>query len=386
MEKKLIEKYNKYGQLESRTINSVLAKGRYDIANNIIRDAEWSPWYKFLVKNHINSSVVFPLKVEEKIVGIMAFYSSEYNFDDEEEIHLLQNLCDDLSFAIKAIELEKISKISEENKRLLNEAREYDNLKTEFFANISHELRTPINIILSAIQLLNIYFTDASMSEDKDKIGRYFYSIQQNSYRLLRLISNIIDITKIDAGYFEVNLQNHNIVSVVEDLTLSVSEYIEHKGITLLFDTDVEEKNMAFDSDKIDRVMLNLLSNAVKFTKPGGTITVNVYDKGDKVLIKVKDDGIGIPEDKKDIVFQRFRQVDKSLTRSHEGSGIGLSIVKSLVELHGGKIYLESQSAKGTEFTVELPVKIVGHSDATSLNSIAGESLEKINIEFSDIP
>lgn len=382
---KLKKDFITHGPKQGGIIENVMLRGDYSFTHNIKEEVEGMPWRDDIISYNINSCAVFPLKVEEKIIGIMVFYSEERWFSDEEEISLLQNLCNDISFAIRTIELEKIRKVSEENAKLLSEAREYDKLKTEFFANISHELRTPINIILSAIQLLNIYFVEGNIYKENDKISKYIYSMQQNCYRLLRLISNIIDITKIDSGYFELQLNNHNIVSIVEDITLSVSEYIEHKGITLLFDTDSEEKNIACDSDKIDRVMLNLLSNAVKFTRPGGSILVNVYDKTDKVLIKIKDDGIGIEEDKKDLIFNRFHQVDKSLTRSHEGSGIGLSIVKSLVELHGGSITVDSKYGKGTEFTIELPAKQVCYCDAIMQEAVKGENIEKINIEFSDI-
>lgn len=280
--------------------------------------------------------------------------------------------------------LEQLRIASEENERLLNEAKQYDVLKTEFFANLSHELRTPINVILSAIQLLNLYVNEGTIDINNKNISKYIFTMQQNCYRLLRLVSNIIDITKIDAGFFELQLENHNIVNVVEDITLSVSEYIEHKGITLIFDTEVEEKVIACDSDKIDRIMLNLLSNAVKFTNPGGKIMVNIYDREDKVLISVKDNGIGIPKGNQKLVFERFHQVDKSLTRSHEGSGIGLSIVKSLVELHGGNITVKSEYNKGTEFIIELPVKLVKAKELM-YNNMHGDNIEKINIEFSDI-
>lgn len=286
----------------------------------------------------------------------------------------------DISEHKKAVELQEKIK---ENYRLLSEAREFDKLKTEFFANISHELRTPLNVILGAIQLLN-YYDGMYISEEKSK--QYFNSIKQNCYRLLRLVSNLIDITKMDAGYFEISPSNYNIVSVVENITLSVAEYVENKSINLIFDTDVEEKVMSCDPDKIERIMLNLISNSIKFTNPNGSIFINIYDKGDYVIISVKDTGIGIPEDKLPIIFERFRQVDKSLTRNREGSGIGLSLVKSLVEMHGGKISVRSSYGEGSEFIIKLPVVIadVDRIDLLS-NSIRESSVERIHVEFSDI-
>ena len=183
--------------------------------------------------------------------------------------------------------------------------------------------------------------------------------MNQNSLRLLRLINNIIDTTKIEADYISLQLKNGDIVYVVEEISQSVAEYIKNHGITLIFDTDVEEKTIAFDEEKIERIMLNLLSNAVKFTKENGSILVNIYDKGDFIEISIKDTGIGIPKDKLEFIFQRFAQIDKSTSRQNEGSGIGLALVKSLVEMHDGEIHANSIEGKGSEFIITLPVRLV---------------------------
>lgn len=280
-------------------------------------------------------------------------------------------------------------KEAEENqlrsKEQLNEAISLDALKSDFFSNLSHELRTPLNVIMSTLQLLESQRknkgTDASYKQEK-----YFNIMKQNCYRQLRLVNNMIDSTKIDSGFFEINQQNHNIVSIIENITLSVSVYIKNKGIELVFDTDVEEKITACDLDGIERIILNLLSNAVKFTEQGGCINVNIKDKGETILISVKDSGIGIPMDKHKVIFDRFRQVDKSLTRSHEGSGIGLSLVKSLVVMHGGKISVQSEYGKGTEFLIEIPIKTVPEDSTTiKAESKQQSNVEKIQIEFADI-
>ncbi len=282
---------------------------------------------------------------------------------------------------------EELRRKAEENKRLLDEALKYDKLRTEFFANLSHEFRTPLNVILSALQLLEVYLQNQSFIY-AEKTNNYKNIMKQNCLRLLRLVNNLIDITKIDSDFFEVNCQNHNIVNIVEDITLSVAEYIENNNLKLLFDTDVEEKIIACDPDKIERIMLNLLSNAVKFSKHSGMIRVNVHDKGESIVISVKDNGVGIPEEKQAIIFERFRQVDKTFTRNHEGSGIGLSLVYSLVEMHGGKIFVVSEYDVGSEFVIELPVKVLDEVDNTEVNEkseIQQDYMERINIEFSDI-
>jgi signal transduction histidine kinase len=182
----------------------------------------------------------------------------------------------------------------------------------------------------------------------------------------------------------KLNLKNYDIVNVVEDIALSVADYVEDKGIELIFDTDVEEKRMAVDVDKIERVILNLLSNAIKFTNGGGQILVNLWDKGESVLIAVKDTGVGIPKDKLDIIFDRFGQVDKTLSRNREGSGIGLSLVKSIVEMHEGDIMVQSKVDEGSEFIIELPVRLAPENE-TSDNILYETRVEKVSIEFSDI-
>jgi signal transduction histidine kinase len=266
----------------------------------------------------------------------------------------------------------------------LNESQQ----QLKFFANISHELRTPLNIILSSLQLLNVFIPDNSIKINGKNPKKYFDVMRLNCFRLLRLVNNLIDINKIDSGYLKADFQNRDIVSVVEDITQSAANYIKSKGISIIFDTDVEEKVMACDIEKIERIMLNLLSNAVKFSKEGGEIYVEIHDAGTEVVISVADTGIGIMLDKLNDIFKRFVQVDKSFTRDHEGSGIGLSLVKELVEMHGGNITVKSEYGCGSKFIVTLPTK--HGEDNTPNQSIKDMGIEdahneKINIEFSDI-
>lgn len=285
----------------------------------------------------------------------------------------------DITERRKAVEMKEKM---EESKRILDETLAYDKLKTEFFSNLSHELRTPLNVMLSAIQLMDL----ESLDERAILNNRYMGMLKQNCYRLLRLVNNLIDITRMDSGFYELELRNHNIINIVEEITLSVAQYIENHSITLLFDTEIEEKIMACDPDKIERIILNLLSNAIKFTNPGGSITVNIYDKQDKIQVSIQDTGAGIPKDKLSMIFERFRQVDQSITRSQEGSGIGLSLVKSLVEMHKGRVFVQSEYGKGSEFIVELPVCLVAEEKVKNIEDHGGPSyMERINIEFSDI-
>lgn len=276
-------------------------------------------------------------------------------------------------------------KIVEEKEKALKEALEYDRIKNEFMANISHELRTPLNVIFGAVQLIEYYSENKIVCQNLESVAKYSKSMRQNCYRMLRLVNNLIDLTKLDSGFLKLNLHNYNIVSVIEDITLSVAQYIESKNISIEFDTEIEEKFMACDTDTIERVILNLLSNAVKFTPAGGSIFVNIYDDTDYIIVSVKDSGIGIAEDKLKLIFDRFRQVDKSMTRSTEGSGIGLSLVRSLVELHGGAVEVKSIYGEGSEFLIRLPVVEIEEDEAAATLEIPQGKVERIHIEFSDI-
>ena len=270
---------------------------------------------------------------------------------------------------------------------LKNEALELERIRTEFFANISHELKTPLNLLLCTTKVINMNLQEKAIN--KEKIIKNLNIQTQNCYRLIRLINNLIDFTKLDSGFLEINMVNCNIINVIEEITLSVVEYVECNKINLTFDTDIEEKIIACDLDKVERIMLNILSNATKFTDPGGSIFVRIKDGKEYITISIEDTGIGIPQDKVDIIFDRFRQVDKSFTRNQEGSGIGLSLAKSLLEMHGGSISVESKYGIGTKFILKFPVKIVDSSNSRENFKLIDNNLsnyvEKIRIEFSDI-
>ena len=293
-------------------------------------------------------------------------------------------------FIIRDISERKKNKVLiekiEQNNLLLREAQEYDKLKTEFFSNMSHEFKTPLSVILLTLQLLNLLL--GKNSDISHKFNRYFYIMKQNCYRLIRLVNNIIDITRIDSNYYEIKLQNKNIVDIIEDIVLSITDYVENKGLSIQFIKDENEIVCACDPDKIERIMLNLISNAIKFTPSCGKITVRLKKKKRYVLISVIDTGIGIPPDKLDLIFERFRQVDKSLTRNREGSGIGLSLVKSLLEMHGGSISVKSEIGEGSEFMINIPIRFVTSKEDYFPNNderIKEMQIDRINIEFSDI-
>lgn len=266
------------------------------------------------------------------------------------------------------------------------EIKEIEKAKSQFFANLSHEIKTPINIIYSCIQLLEINKKNGEKSLS-DAYNKYDATLKQNCYRLLRLVNNLVDMTKIDSGYMKLTFINCEIVSLVEDITLSIVPYVESKNINIVFDTYIEELKIRCDPESMERVILNLLSNAIKFTDNNGNISVFVEADEEYVFIRVKDDGIGISEDIREEIFNRFVQEDKSFNRKKEGSGIGLALVKSLVELHDGEVYLEKVS-KGSEFVVKLPnIKIDEELNVYNkvMDAESKPLVQKIHIEFSDI-
>ncbi|MFA9397744.1 MAG: ATP-binding protein [Clostridiaceae bacterium] len=281
-------------------------------------------------------------------------------------------------------QLEVLKSNAKENLKLLNETREFNILITEFFINISHEIKTPINIIYIVIQSLEMYFNNYNV-ENKEKCKEYLKIMKQNCFRMIRLVNNILDITKFNSGSMRFNKKNHNIVSVVEDIAQSTAVYIQTKNIRLIFDTNVEEKIMAFDDDKLERIILNLLSNAFKYTPAGGEIKVDLEDKGSNVIISVKNEGKGIPEEDFEIIFERFGQANRSLSREYEGSGIGLYLVKSFVEMHNGEITVNSKEGKETEFKIVLPVEVMNDDDEYKKDISSDINIDRINIEFSDI-
>jgi Signal transduction histidine kinase len=284
--------------------------------------------------------------------------------------------------------LDDTSKLFASKNESLKEALILERRKSEFFLNISHDLRTPLNVILGTIQLSELSLKNLSESSSEIMVRRISI-IKQNCYRLLKLVNNLIDISRLDVGYKSVELCNFDIISKIKDIVLSITEYAENKTLTLSFSSDVDELEIACDADKIERIMYNLLSNAIKFSNQGGKIDVNVSTDKYWVTIKVQDNGIGIPKEKVKYIFKRFKQVNDDLTSRSGGSGIGLSLVKSLVELLKGSITLESIPNEGSTFIVKLPNKKLStrssHKNARLAESNMKSSLERIKIEFSDI-
>ena len=250
----------------------------------------------------------------------------------------------------------ELNKKLDENEELYNRLIKMERHKNNYFINLSHELRTPLNIISSTLQLINRLTVNKQKIED-EKMLYYTDVMNKNSNRLLKLINNIIDTSKIDSGNYRINIEEVDIVYLVEEVSLSMKNFIENKGIEFIIDPQIEEKIIECDISDIERCIVNLLGNATKFTEKGGLIEVKIFDEGENVKISVKDTGIGIDKSYHKSIFNRFYQTYDKSSEEYGGSGLGLTLTMQLVKLHHGSIELESEVGKGSEFIITLPIK-----------------------------
>lgn len=273
-----------------------------------------------------------------------------------------------LDCEFKSIQLEKeLNRIKEKNK-----------FKTEFLSNVAYDIKKPIN---------KIFETNNNLIENKGKynsenINNHTRLVKQNCYRLIRLLNNIEYVSRIDNGTCTLELRKCDIVKLLENIVKISKTYTDKKGIDISFKSEVNKKILSLDIDKVEKIILNILSNAIKFTDTGGRIDINLYMENEQVCISIKDTGIGIPKDKTEVIFENFEQLDTTLSRGCEGTGMGLSVVKKLANLNNIKINVESELNKGSEFIITLPNNIVSKNIKLQDKFAQGE---KIDIEFSDI-
>lgn len=260
----------------------------------------------------------------------------------------------------------------------------FNRLKTKFFANLSHEFKTPLNLIFSSIKMMEL-FVEKNSHVYNEGLTPYVKSIKQNSFRLLKLLSNLIDLTRIEVNDFKLDLRECDIIKLIYRIGGEVYDQINKRGRAFKIRSQLDIRVIVCDSSIIERIILNLLSNALKFTKEGDQIIINISEEDNFLIISVRDTGIGIEKDKQSMIFQEFRQADETFRRINEGSGIGLSIVKSLVEMHEGTIDVESSPGSGSDFLIRLPVNLE-KNDVNKAGVYQIENLiDKIDVEFSDI-
>lgn len=352
-----------------------------------------SKYKKFIELNNYKDELVSRLYAIEIAGNTCALVNIQYENataikykDDVSIIEIFKKM----SILIFQLENENDFLVSDIENRRVEEAIDFEHIKSSFIANISHEFKTPINIILSTVQLLIAIEKGDFNRITKDRYIEYLNMLKQNSYRLLRLVNNVIDTAKIENNFYKLNLGNYNIIKLIEDITMSTSSYVSENNRNIIFDTDEEEVILACDPDKIERVILNLLSNAIKFSELGSNINVDVSTDFDRniVYVSVKNTGELISEEYANKIFGQFMQGENLFIRRTEGSGIGLYLAKYFIKMHNGDIWLNLDNKECTEFTFSIPIEKV--HDKENFNEdiyIINESkiIEQCNIEFSDI-
>ena len=237
--------------------------------------------------------------------------------------------------------------LEETNQKLV----ELDQIKSRFFANISHELRTPLTLLLAPLETL---IQERGSTLDRD-MRELLTIMQSNGMRLLKLINNLLDLVRLESGKMEVKRDPIAVEPFLRGLGNAVRKTAEDRGIRLETSVDYKIGTILTDSDKLEKILLNLLFNALKFTPSGGMVQLNAARQNGDMVLEVLDTGIGISEEKLPFVFDRFWQADSSSQRKYQGVGIGLALVKELVEVQGGKVEVSSEMGKGTQFTIRLP-------------------------------
>lgn len=224
--------------------------------------------------------------------------------------------------------------------------------KSQFLANMSHELRTPLNAVIGFSQLMEkeVY---GALGDEKYK--EYVSTIRTSGEHLLDLIADILDMSKMEAGKYELDLQRFEIKSVIKMVTQVVSGRADENGIGLSIQMDNEQCAVVADRRAVTQILLNLLSNSLKFTDRGGEVRLECLERDDYLLLRVTDNGAGIPANRLPYVTQPFEQAACQYSRDHEGSGLGLAITKELVELHKGSLHIESHVGQGTTVSIRLP-------------------------------
>ena len=242
-------------------------------------------------------------------------------------------------------------KLTQELTAAKEKAEESDRLKSAFLANISHEIRTPMNGILGFAELLKI----PRLSQDAQK--RYIHIIEESGTRMLNIINDIVDISKIESGQMDIHIQETNVNLLLKGLLHHFTPEARSRGLGLTCSASLSDQgsNIKTDQDKLKQILSNLIKNALKFTK-AGAVNFGYTTKGDMLEFFVKDTGIGISNEQSEMIFERFRQGSNSFTRDYEGAGLGLSISKALVQMLGGKIWLNSEPGKGSDFFFHIPL------------------------------
>jgi two-component system, NtrC family, sensor kinase len=291
------------------------------------------------------SLLAVPLLREDRIMGGLTIYRRRTGSFSTEVVHLLQTFA---TQSVLAIQNARLFREIEDKSRQIEAANRH---KSEFLANMSHELRTPLNAIIGFSEVLQ----ERMFGELNEKQAEYTDDILTSGRHLLSLINEILDLSKVEAGRMELELATFDLPLAIDNARTFVRERATKHGINLDVTVDERLGDFVGDERKIKQILLNLLSNAVKFTPEGGRIGIDARQTDGAVEISVRDTGIGISPEDQAKIFEEFRQVGGDYAHKREGTGLGLTLAKKFVELHGGKIWVESEVGKGSTFIFTLP-------------------------------
>ncbi len=300
-----------------------------------------------LARSGYRSLLAVPLLLEQRIMGGLVVWRRESGNFSAEIVNLVQTFA---TQSMLAIQNARLFREIEEKGRQLEVANRH---KSEFLANMSHELRTPLNAVIGFSEVL----LERMFGELNDKQAEYLQDIHSSGRHLLSLINDILDLSKVEAGRMELELGAFDLPLALENALTLVRERAGRHGIALDLSVDPQLGEIVADERKVKQILLNLLSNAVKFTPESGRVSVKAMPAEGAVAISVSDTGIGIAPEDQEAIFEEFRQVGSDYTQKREGTGLGLTLTRKFVELHGGKIWVESQLGKGSTFTFTLPLR-----------------------------
>jgi PAS domain S-box-containing protein len=291
------------------------------------------------------SEMAIPMIIGDDLIGVIDIQSAEINRFNEDDIRIHSALADQVAVAVRN------AQAFERERKTIVRLKEVDRLKQEFLANMSHELRTPLNSIIGYSEVL-LDGVDGDLTEDAVEDVEAIYG---SGKHLLNIINEILDLAKIDAGQMRLSTQEKDIKEILQHIVTSSLVLVKDKPVDILLEEVTPVSTVHIDPVRINQIMLNLVGNAIKFTEEGSiTVRYGMTDD-DMVRVEVTDTGSGMPQDQLELIFERFRQVDGSSTRRAGGTGLGLTITKQFVEMHGGEIGVESEVDYGTTFWFVLP-------------------------------